>query len=207
MNSKNELRIQNLTCVRQQHALFSPVSFELHAGGLIFIEGANGSGKTSLLRVLTGLASPSQGDIFWNNQPLHVVRDDYVNHLHYVGHQNGLKLGLTAAENIALMNTLFGKTNIAINDGYEFFNTDLHTPVIKLSAGQKRKLALLKLILFPKTLWLLDEPLTALDAESQTFFLEKLEAHILQGGMCIATSHQSLQFKRMMAASLRLQPC
>jgi heme exporter protein A len=206
MKNENTLRAIDLTCSRQQHSLFSPVSFELTAGECLLIEGENGSGKTSLLRLLTGLSSPSQGEIYWENQAIQLARDDYTNQLHYVGHQNGLKLGLTVAENISLMESLSGNTNNQTTNA-SFFNVGLHTPANKLSAGQKRKLALLKLFLFPKKLWLLDEPLTALDATSQILFLEKLETHIQQGGMCIATSHQSLRFEKIKTKTLRLQAC
>lgn len=207
MSAEHTLHVSRLTCLRQQR-LFSPVSFSLHAGELLLIEGANGSGKTSLLRMLTGLSAVSEGEIYWGNQLIRDAREAYTSHLHYIGHQNGLKLGLTVEENLQLMGCLNGMENWKINPLAMFgLDNALHTQANMLSAGQKRKLALLKLFFFPKKLWLLDEPITALDAGAQHIFLKQLEEHIQQGGMCIATSHHPLHVENIKSNTLRLEAC
>ena len=200
MAKENRLRVNQLVCSKQQRALFAPISFELSAGEMLLIEGANGSGKTSLLRVISGLSTPCQGEINWQGA-------NFSSLLHYVGHQNGLKLGLTAAENIALMGYLSSQSLIKNNIEEWLPVNCLNKPAYCLSAGQKRKLALSKLFLFPKNFWLLDEPLTARDKQSEMLFLTKLEKHLQQGGMCVATSHHAFALPSLSYKTLSLNPC
>jgi len=195
-----QLQISDLICIRQQQPLFAPVSFNLRAGEGLLIEGPNGSGKSSLLRILCGLTTPDTGTVHWQGRDIQTVREDYVNALHYVGHQNGLKLGLTAEENLRLLSSCSPYTPFV-------YGNILQKQTRFLSAGQKRKLALSKLFMTPKPLWILDEPLTALDIDAQTEFLAKLDEHLQQGGMCIITSHHPLNFKHSNVTSLRLSPC
>lgn len=169
-----------LSCIRQQKIIFSDVSFRLESGGLLLVEGVNGAGKSSLLRLLCGLATPSSGDIHWSAQDMH-----------YVSHSNGIKLGLTVLENVRLFATLLQQPSLAVEPVLTQLqlHNDQYTLAKYLSAGQKRRLALAKLFLFPKLLWILDEPLTALDAHSQTIFLSALAAHLKKGGIAIVSSH------------------
>jgi heme exporter protein A len=202
------LAVEQVSCVRQHRPLFQPVSFALHPQDLVLIEGANGVGKSSLLRTVCGLSSSGMGTIHWQGQTLSAVRDDYLQHVHYVGHQNGLKLDLSVAENIRLMSLLamsdFCNEHLITELGLNHLKL---TPTRQLSAGQKRKLALLKLFLFPKKLWLLDEPLTALDANTQTFFLAKLEEHLKNGGMAVISSHHALSLQHPRTTLVRLNSC
>lgn len=204
------LHVVNLRCIRQHKALFTDLSFQLKSSSALLIEGPNGSGKSSLLRLLAGLATPASGDIFWQNKKINVDRADYSSHLHFVGHLNGIKLGLTVTENLKLAAHLsFAALHVNLDDILSVLrlNAHAHTQAKYLSAGQKRRLGLAKLFLFPKPLWILDEPLTALDEETQTLFLSWLETHLQQGGIAILSSHQAISFKRIALKTLRLGTC
>src|SRR3990167_11522219 len=209
--TEKKLSVKNLFCLRQKKLLFSHLSFELTAGQALLVEGPNGSGKSSLLRIAAGLASPSNGDIFWCEKSIHQNRLDYVEHLHYVGHTHGLKLGLTVIENLQLASHL----NLSDASSFQFdsilsllqLHPDKNTQAQFLSAGQKRRLALAKLFLLPKTLWILYEPQTALDKNTQTFFLSQLEKHLKQGGLCVVSSHHPDDFKDLATQKLSLIAC
>jgi heme exporter protein A len=185
----------NLSCMRQA-PLFSHLHFQLQPSQLISIMGENGSGKSSLLRILTGCYSPESGEVYWNNQLIQSCLSTYRQAIHYLGHTNGIKLNLTVRENIQLMEYLLSQRKEAEKSILEEFSLDkhLHQLAGDLSAGQKRKLALIKLFLFQKKLWILDEPLTSLDINTQTIFLKKLNIHLQQGGMAIISTHQLLNY-------------
>jgi heme exporter protein A len=190
-----------LSCIRQQRILFSDVSFRLEKGGLLLVQGSNGSGKSSLLRILCGIATPYSGDIHWTPQ-----------HMHYIGHTNGIKLGLTVLENMRLFAALIQQPHdetMPVLTQLELHPYQ-HRLAKHLSAGQKRRLALAKLLLFPKPLWILDEPLTALDAHSQRIFLSALETHLKNGGMAIVSSHHAFTLNDVKIQTLTLgeySPC
>lgn len=187
--------VNKLCCAKQDSVLFSDISFELDDGGVLLVEGANGSGKSSLLRLLAGLATPVSGDILWSGESISSAAE-FKPQLHYLGHSNGLRLDLTVAENlnsldITLLTALQLQKHLSIT-------------ARSLSAGQKRKVALAALILARKKLWLLDEPLTALDTEAQIFFLAQLQKHLQQGGIAVISSHQPLALTNVKMQILRL---
>jgi heme exporter protein A len=204
----NKLQVQQLSYVRQTKCLFKCLSFTLSAGESILIEGANGSGKSSLLRVLSGMALPTTGQIDWKGQPIHSHAIEYTHQLHYIGHANGMKLGLTVAENLRLAAYLAAVyvDEAALQSVLSLLHlsTHFHTITRDLSAGQKRRLALAKLLLIPKPLWLLDEPFTALDHLTQTLFLEQLKQHLSQGGISLWSTHQPLWFQSITPYRLHL---
>jgi len=209
--TSDTLSVTHLQCIRQQHIIFNSLSFELHAGEVLFIEGPNGSGKSSLLRLLTGLSTPSLGDIRWCGKAIKTIYDDYTQQFHYIAHTNGIKQGLTVAENIQLTQHLSLTTSslpLDLLTSLQLTNFQ-HTLVKQLSAGQQRRVALAKLFLLSRKLWLLDEPLTALDTTTQTFFLSQLETHLQQGGMAVMSSHQSDIFNsiNVNVKPLRLKSC
>jgi len=192
----DKLEINKLRCIRNQQILFSDISFQLNENEILQIQGENGCGKSSLLQCIAGLSTPAAGEI--KNIP------DF----HYIGHTNGIKSSLTVIENLKLCCHLLS-TPFDIEKIPQILKLDnlQNTFAKNLSAGQKRKVAIAKLFLIPKKLWLLDEPLTSLDAETQTFFLSALKQHLQQGGMAIVTTHQSLVLDNLPIKTLRLTSC
>ena len=190
MNKDAYLQIHNLHCRRGQRLLFSHLSLQLNEGEMLWVKGENGSGKSSLLRLLAGIARPDEGDIAWCGNNIQNLGHDYAKHLHYLGHSNGIKPSLSVSENMQLtchlLKNVFSLEKIP--EEMQLHSLQ-HNFAKSLSAGQKRKLALAKLFLVPRKLWILDEPLTSLDAGTQLFFLSCLEKHLQQGGMTIITSH------------------
>jgi heme exporter protein A len=186
------LEARDLLCERDDRVLFSRLSFSVNAGDWVQIAGGNGAGKTTLLRLLTGLARPDAGDILWQGKPLHRVRESYHQDLLWLGHQPGIKTRLTALENLrffhhdsdtaALLDAL-AQVGLA---GYE------ELPVGQLSAGQQRRVALARLWLTRATLWILDEPFTAIDVDGVERLTQRMAQHVAQGGQVILTTHQPL---------------
>ncbi len=200
------LEVTHLSCIRQHKTLFTDLNFTLNAGDILLIEGENGSGKSSLLRLLTGLSTPQCGSIFWRRQSIQQLGTRYGQDLHYLSHQNGLKSELTVKENLQLTAELHANALTAFEHTLALLQLNAYQNyfVHQLSAGQKRRLALAKLILFPKTLWILDEPLTSLDTATQQVFLSQLEAHRKKGGIAIISSHHPFLLN---AHTLRLGSC
>lgn len=176
---------KSLSCRRGARLVFRDVAFCLPAGGLLQVTGRNGSGKSSLLRVLAGLSPKAGGDIWWHNRALD---DAYRNGLHYVGHQDALKPELTGDEMLDYWRAL---RNGAVVDFVDAFGIEpfWRKPVRVLSAGQKRRLALSRLMLGEADLWLLDEPATALDSEGQKLLGAAIAEHRAKGGTVIAAVH------------------
>lgn len=198
--------IDKLCCQRQEIEIFSNLSFQLDDGGILLIEGANGSGKSSLLRLLAGLSTPVSGDIFWQSKSISSGKLTFRQQLHYLGHSNGLRLDLTSREN--LLDVMPEKTKINPSHAsiLEQLNIDhkLSCLTRQLSAGQKRKLALAKLFISQKKLWLLDEPLTALDTAAQDYFTMQLQQHLQHGGIAVMSSHQTLRLTAINMQVMRL---
>lgn len=208
---KEKLSAVSLNCVRQNKLLFSDLTFEVQAGELLLVQGENGVGKSSLLRLLTGIATPAKGNVFWQDEPIASQKGPYANVLHYLGHANGVKHGLTILEQIQLISQLahvqISMTQIDHVLSLLQLKNSLHQAIKYLSAGQKRRVGLAKLWLLPKKLWLLDEPLTALDQEMQTVFLTALHHHIQTGGMAVISSHQPILLDTTCVKVLNLSPC
>ncbi|HBH8695898.1 TPA: cytochrome c biogenesis heme-transporting ATPase CcmA [Escherichia coli] len=186
------LEARELLCERDERTLFSGLSFTLNAGEWVQITGSNGAGKTTLLRLLTGLSRPDAGDVLWQGQPLHQVRDSYHQNLLWIGHQPGIKTRLTALENLHFYHRdgdtaqcleALAQAGLA---GFE------DIPVNQLSAGQQRRVALARLWLTRATLWILDEPFTAIDVNGVDRLTQRMAQHTEQGGIVILTIHQPL---------------
>ena len=187
----SSLNVNNLNCQRGYNQLFSDLSFEVHSGDVLRITGTNGSGKTSLLKILAGLNAPEEGDIKLDN---HTVKSDkYQSEVFYLGHLSALSAELTSIENLEFLTGL----NKSIDQhllvealeqvglkGYE----DEHCA--KLSAGQKRRVILAGLFVSNAKIWLLDEPFTALDPHGVKIVEERISKHCAQGGLCLFTTHQ-----------------
>ncbi len=175
---------------RNDDCIFSEISFDLSEGQHLLISGANGTGKTSLLRVICGLTIPTGGTILWNQLATNNINCRYYEHLAYLGHKNALIPELTARENLEY--TFEGIRSInRTSSVLEAFglNKYLDQYAEKLSNGQIRKIALSRILLSEKTLWILDEPVANLDTSGTQFLLAEMQAHLDQGGMLITTSN------------------
>lgn len=196
---KKTLVAKQLQCIRDDRLLFDQLDFTLSEGQLLQIEGRNGSGKTSLLRILCGLTLPTQGGVFWNGNNIHTINSNYWATLTYVGHAAGVKADLTPLENLAIARALGQQaTEIELDEAlkqvglYGFEDIPTRT----LSAGQQRRVALARLLINRSQLWILDEPFTALDRTAITLVEHLLEAHIACGGMTILTSHHPVNCRQ-----------
>lgn len=190
------LEASHLECIRGEKRLFHGISIRLEPGTCLRVQGANGSGKTSLLRMLCGLSPPAAGEIRWRGTPIKALAEDYLAELIYCGHAGAVKDELTALENAQLSATLGGTPVDAAAARAALRRLGLKgredLPVRVLSAGQKRRVALARLLLEKRLLWVLDEPLTALDAAAVATLCELIDAHLAGGGMAVLTSHQEL---------------
>lgn len=191
----------NLSCVRDERTLFSGLSFTVLPGEMVQIEGRNGAGKTSLLRILAGLSSPDAGEIRWQGVSTRRQRDVFHQELLYLGHQPGIKSVLTAFENLAFYLSVSSPSvrgDAAAEAIYQALeNVGLlgyeDVTVAQMSAGQQRRVALARLWLSNAPLWILDEPLTAIDKQGVATLIALFEQHAEQGGMVLLTTHQDLQ--------------
>jgi heme exporter protein A len=191
------LRVAALQCVRGERRLFSDLSFSLTGGTLLQVCGANGSGKTSLLRMVCGLLAPVAGEIYWNGQHIGKLAENYHAVLAYVGHLNGVKDELDPAENLTLAARLAGLPAhpgaiAAALQGFGLTGCE-RLPCKLLSQGQKRRAALARLTLSgERPLWVLDEPFAALDAGGVGYARSLIEAHLAGGGIVLLTTHQEV---------------
>lgn len=203
------LEVVELGCLRGERRLFSGVSFSLKPGGLIWLQGGNGSGKTTLLRTLCGLTHAMAGEVRWHGEPIRGAGEDYRRALTYIGHANGLKEDLSAAENLTIAARLAGQpvTREAVFGALHGIGLAgrEHLPVKFLSQGQRRRAALARLRLAqPRPLWLLDEPFNALDTHAVADMRKIMENHLTQGGMIALTTHQDVAIQATDAQTLRL---
>lgn len=181
---------KELHCRRGGRTVLANLSFELQPGHVLELRGANGSGKTTLLRVLAGLASASSGETLWNGSPL--LLSEHANRMAYLGHLNGLSAELSASESLDFSKQLAdGGDPVAALDTWGL-NAQSHQPVRFLSQGQRRRLALARVWLAQRTLWLLDEPCAALDSAGEQLFDAQLSAHLSAGGMAVVATHRAL---------------
>lgn len=190
------LKAINLTCVRGDRLLFRDVSFALAPGGLLELRGPNGGGKTSLLRILCGLATPADGEVHWNGTNIRTLREEYFGSLAYVAHLNGVKDELTALENLLAARRVAGQ-DLSKHEGEATLEragliNQRHLPTRVLSAGQRRRLALARLLAARAKLWLLDEIFTSLDDSGVDLVRKLITEHIDGGGLAIVATHQHL---------------
>jgi len=204
----NMLTVEKLQCTRGERTLFKDISFKLENSQLLYVQGANGTGKTTLLRTLCGLIHPHAGSVRWNSQDIRTLVEDYSCQVLYIGHLIGIKEDLTAVENLQFAATLSG-IDISREQAIEALMqvdiarcADLPTRVI--SQGQKRRVTLARLWLQKNPLWVLDEPFTALDDAAIKVVTKHIEAFINTGGMVVFTSHQAPAFNSNIMQHLNL---
>jgi heme exporter protein A len=187
------LEARDLECERGGRKLFDGLSFSLAPGELLRIAGSNGSGKTSLLRILAGLLTPSRGEVRWKNEPVARLREEFSRELVFLGHAPAVKDDLTPAENLEIACRLAGLApeKKSLEKALEAFAVP-DRPVRRLSQGQRRRAALARLRLSAKVpLWLLDEPLAALDTAAAALVEALVREHVARGGAVAYTTHQA----------------
>jgi heme exporter protein A len=204
------LEVTNLGCVRGRRTLFSDVSFTIKPGSLLQLRGANGSGKTSLLRIVCGLMAPENGEVRWEGAKIRSLGEEYSSSLTYLGHRNGIKEELSSLENLRISAGLSGfdlsreKAQEALKqvglEGRE------NLPARFLSEGQRRRSALARLVACNTKLWVLDEVLASLDAAAVKLVESLLEKHLSNEGLAIVATHHELNlsddsFQRLELAS------
>ena len=204
------LELVNLDCVRGGRTLFRNLNLSVAEGSLVQLQGPNGSGKTSLLRIISGLMAPENGEVRWQGANIRTLGEEYSQDIAYLGHRNGIKEELTPLENLRVSagvsgNKLDTKEAVAAlkQVGLES-RQDL--PVRFLSEGQRRRAALSRLITSTAKLWLLDEVLAALDTSAVDLVRTIIEGHLNKGGMAIVATHHELMisagsFQRLELAS------
>ncbi len=198
----------DLTCVRGDRTLFSGLNFNIQPGELLHLKGHNGSGKTSLLRILSGLMLQAEGEVRWNGENIRKLRDEFQKDLLYIGHLPGIKGDLTALENLRVNNAL-GGNSISEDSAWKALGKiglkgreDL--PARVLSQGQQRRVALSRMLVSNAKLWILDEPFTALDVKAVAMLQNVLEDHIKNDGMIILTTHQEFSVSNVEVRMLHL---
>lgn len=181
----------DLACHRGGRLVFEAVEFALEAGDALLLRGPNGSGKSSLLRILAGLLAPAAGRIVWAGEPVPRDPAGHRARIHFVGHAHGLKTALSARENLAFAAALEGSGGSALPAALAAFDLEAlaEAPVRLFSAGQRRRLALARLVAAPRPLWLLDEPGVGLDAASRHRFEALIGRHRAEGGVAVVATH------------------
>ena len=201
------LTAHEITCIRGERALFTGLNLTIDAGEILHIQGSNGSGKTSLLRILCGTTQPDNGTVLWQSQDIRTCRSTYYEHLAYIGHSNGIKLELSPAENLSCLAAIKGFA-VGSQIGEALTQSGLSlvrdVPCIHLSAGQRRRVAMAWLFITRASIWILDEPLTAIDQDGIDIARSRFSRHLDDGGLIVLTGHQHLQFEGRKINTLHL---
>jgi heme exporter protein A len=202
------LEASNLECVRGDRRLFAGVGFRLDGGEMLYLQGRNGTGKTSLLRMLCGLTPPAAGEIRWRGEPIGRLGDEFRAELCYLGHLNAIKEELTPLENLLASARLAEETldEDAALDALERVGLAGRADLAcrYLSQGQKRRVALARLVHEKRALWVLDEPYVALDTAAVDLIADLIGAHLERGGLAVLTTHQTVAVRAGAVRELRL---
>lgn len=188
----NRLQVRDLECVRDDRVLFSDLNLTVDSGEMLMLEGRNGSGKTSLLRILCGIRLADGGTVEWCGKDIQRLGADYHEALSYVGHKDGIKQDLTPQENLRMSRALgTPRGGRSVDECLEQFGLFGFEDVLSrtLSAGQQRRVALSRLLITEAPLWVLDEPFTSLDRHGIEVFESLMVDHLELGGMIILTTH------------------
>jgi heme exporter protein A len=207
-DERNILEVSKLGCVRGDRRLFSGLDLSLPPGTFVQLTGPNGSGKTSLLRILCGLLAPAEGQVSWQGANIRSLAEDYFTAVTYLGHRPGVKDELSALENLRISNALngvevsqdaalaaLGRMGLAGRESL---------PARFLSEGQRRRVALARLLVCKTRLWLLDEVMTSLDKGAVALVRSLIEEHLNRGGIAIVATHQELELSAGVTKRLEL---
>jgi heme exporter protein A len=195
-NNQVLLSANGLTCIREDRILFEALNFSVCSGDVIQVEGPNGSGKTSLLRILAGLSQPYDGTVLFREQNITEQSDEFHQNLLYIGHLPGVKGEMTAQENLEFTLALHGNDVSTAEETLEKVNLLGFENALAshLSAGQHRRISLARLWQSTAPIWILDEPFTAIDKRGVKKLEQLFLAHAQRGGCVILTTHQDLSF-------------
>lgn len=190
------LEARDISCVRGERALFSDLHLQVSAGQCLHIRGENGVGKTSLLRLLTGLASPESGEVLWNSHSIKKEASEYRSKLLFLGHRDALKEDLSAIENLRMYSAIDGIALVEQDAFSALWRFGLRgredLPVNCLSAGQKKRVLMARMVIRRAQVWILDEPFNALDSHAVQELQGLIAEHLEGNGLVVLTSHQPL---------------
>ena len=192
------IEVKQLECIRRDNVLFQGVCFNVDDGELLQIDGINGSGKSTMLRIIAGLTEPTEGQVFWNGEAIERCRYRYQQEMTYLGHTNGVKEALTVCENLEVIDALAGNDE---KTDFDVVLAQIGLPGMddallgKMSAGQKRRVGLTRLIMNRSSIWLLDEPFTSLDTDGKRIVEQLIVEHCRQGGIVIFATHQAMDIE------------
>jgi heme exporter protein A len=202
------LEVKNLECVRGARRLFKGLNFSASPGELIELRGANGSGKTSLLRIICGLAAPESGEVLWQKRPIRALGEEYYVQVAYLAHQNGLKDELSPIENLRISSGVAGH-HLTKEEAQRILSSvglseQANIPTRSLSAGQRRRVGLARFLASKATLWILDEVLTSLDEAAIEMTRRFITEHLRSQGIVIVATHQDLKLSKERCRRLEL---
>lgn len=192
------LLVQNVGCIRDNKTLFSRITFQLCEGHVAAVLGVNGSGKTTLLRIISGLLSPTIGSVTWDARPLDLIGDTFKRSMIFIGHTPSFKLDLTPIENLRSALYLSGarkKESILDSLSAVGLGEVANVPCEQLSAGQKQRLGIARLVAQEAKLWVLDEPSNSLDEKGFQILEELISAHLANGGLAVVATHSPLKVR------------
>jgi heme exporter protein A len=194
--SRRMLEVINLACTRGQRRLFSRLNFTLTPGSVMQVHGPNGSGKTSLLRIVCGLMAPEKGEVRWQGANIRSLGEDYSTAINYLGHRNGVKEELSSLENLRFSSGIAGSEITAQDAARALAKVGLagreNLPTRSLSEGQRRRAALARLTTCHTPLWILDEVHASLDSGAVDLVKTLIETHLSEGGMALVATHLEL---------------